>query len=347
MVGYNPLVSIIIVTFNSERYIKGCLKAVFETDYPSFEVVVVDNGSTDGTLKIVEERLPKVKIIKSKKNLGYAGGNNLGAKKTTGRYLAFLNPDTRVTQDWLKPLVQLIKLPNIAACQPKIMLSQQKNLINLTGKTTHFLGFDWLTDYQMEDYPLSKKEITSFSGSAVLIKKEIFQKLSGFDEDFFMYYDDGDLSWRMRLAGYKILLVPDSVVYHEYKYQPKEEYQKAKQKFYYLERNRLVTLIKNYSLKTFILLCPAIKFMEKGMGFYFLSRGWWLEKVRGYFWIIKNLPKILKKRRKIQNMRVLSDKEITRDFVDRIEFREFDNFLLRNIGNPFLGFYWRIVKRII
>lgn len=348
MVGSNlPLVSIIVVTFNSQKYIKDCLGAVMKTNYPSLEIIVVDNNSQDKTREIVEGEFSKVKLIKSGLNLGYAGGNNLGVSKAKGDYIAILNPDTQVLRDWLKPLVEAIKPSNIAACQPKIMLLQEKNLINLTGKTTHFLGFDWPTDYQKKDYKISQKEITSFSGSAFLVKKEIFRKLGGFDEDFFMYYEDGDLSWRLRLAGYKILLVPESVVYHEYKYQPKEEYQRVRKKFYFLERNRLLMILKNYSWRTLILLLPAICFMEKGMNFYFLTKGWFWEKWRGYLWLGQHFNKILSKREKIQKRRQLSDKEICQSFVDKIEFEEFDNVLLKYITNPVLGLYWKVIKRLI
>lgn len=342
-----PLVSIIVVTFNSQKYISDCLEAIFKTKYENFEVIVVDNNSQDETLKIVEAKFPQVKIIQSHKNLGYAGGNNLGAVKARGQYLAILNPDTQVSKGWLEPLVLAIQLPGVAVCQPKVMLLPEKNLINLTGKTTHFLGFEWLTDYQKLDYRISMKEITSFSGSAVLIKKDIFLKLGGFDDDFFMYYEDGDLSWRARLAGYKILLVPESVVYHEYKYQPEEKYQKARKKFYYLERNRLFMILKNYSTKTLLLILPAVLFIEVGMNFYFLTQGWRLEKFKGYIWMLKNFSKVISARKKTQQMRVFPDSQLTRDFVGKIEFKEFDNFLIKYFANPLFSFYWRVVKRLI
>ncbi len=346
MAGSKALVSIIIVTYNSQEYLENCLQSVFKTDDSSFEVFVIDNGSTDRTLEIIK-KFPQVRLIKSKKNLGYAGGNNLGVKEAKGKQVAILNPDTQVSPGWLKPLVRALKQPEVAVGQPKIMLAQEEKRINLIGKTTHYLGFDWLADYRKKDYQMSQQEIISFSGSAFLIKREVFQKIGGFDPDYFMYFEDSDLSWRLRLAGYRLLLVPESVVYHQYQYQPKEEYQQAQQKFYYLERNRLITLLKNYSWKTLFLLLPAIKLMEKGMIFYFLTRGWWWGKPKGYFWLLLNLPRILKKRQKVQKMRKWSDREMVKNFVGKIEFEEFDNFLLRNIANPVLGFYWRLVKGLI
>src|SRR3989304_284876 len=103
--GIEKLVSIIIVTFNSEKYILDCLKAIFQTRYPLLEVIVVDNNSTDNTVKIIKDNFPKVKIIESKVNLGYATGNNLGIKTAQGKYIAVINPDTRVTENWVNPLI--------------------------------------------------------------------------------------------------------------------------------------------------------------------------------------------------------------------------------------------------
>lgn len=342
-----PLVSIIIVTFNSQKYIKDCLRKVLASDYLNFEVIIVDNNSTDKTVQIIKQNFPNVRVVKRATNLGYAEGNNLGVEKARGDYVAILNPDTQVSQGWLKPLLVGIKKSKVAACQPKIMLKNQKSQINLTGKTTHFLGFDWLENYQKKDYKMSTREINSFSGSAILINKRIFKKLGGFDSLFFMYYEDGDLSWRIRLAGYKIILVPDSIVYHDYKYQTDENYQKMKRKFYYLERNRLIMIFKNYSLRTFFLLLPAFVLMETGMNVYFLGKGWLIEKWKGYFWILGNLPEILRKRYFIQKRRQFSDCEVCRGFAGTIEFKEFNNVFVKWIANPVLSVYWRGVKKLI
>ncbi|MDP3888618.1 MAG: glycosyltransferase family 2 protein [bacterium] len=347
MTGFKPLVSVVIVAFNSQNDIKDCLNKIFDSSYTPLEVIVVDNHSTDGTCESVKKNFPKVKLIESKKNLGYTGGNNLGAKLAKGEYLVIVNPDTRVSKSWLEPLILASGQKDIAVCQPKIMLAQKKDLLNATGKITQFLGFEYLSDYKKRDYKLERHEITSFSGSTFLIKRNLFLGLGGFDEDFFMYYEDGDLAWRLRLSGYHILFVPDSVVYHAYKFNPKEDYQKARTKFYLLERNRLAMVIKNYQFRSLLSLLPAISLMEIGMICYFLTRGWCFEKWKGYWWLVKNCKSIMLKRKKIQMERKVTDKILVKQFSSKIEFAEFDNLVLRYLVNPFLYFYWSLVKTII
>lgn len=342
-----PWVSIIIVTYNSQKYISDCLKTVFKTDYKHYEVIVVDNKSSDSSIKIVSE-FKNVRLVISDKNLGYAGGNNLGAKYAKGKYLIVLNPDTQVSKNWLQPLVDIIKTKSdIAICQPKIMLLAKQNCINLTGKLTHYLGFEYGDNYLAKDIDLPLQEITSVSGSAFLINSSVFKKIHGFDNDFFMYYEDGDLSWRIRSLGLKILLVPQSVVYHDYKFHPEENYQKAKSKFYLLERNRLLMIIKNYSVKTLILLIPSIIFMEVGMHVYFITKGWWLEKWKGYLWLIKHFRGIIIKRRLINEQRLIPDRLISKDYTDNIKFEEFNNILLTYVANPILKTNWGIIKKIL
>jgi len=343
----NNLVSIIIVTFNSKEYILTCLKAIYQSNYRLIEIIVVDNNSTDSTIDLISHSYPKVKIIRNVKNLGYAEGNNAGVKNAQGKYIAIINPDTQVSPNWLKPLVDGLDSKNTAVCQPKIMLLKQKNLINCTGKETHFLGFEWLKDYKKEDYNLNSSTISSFSGSIFLTTKIFFTKLGGFDESFFMYYEDGDFSWRTRLLGKNLLLISSSLAFHDYKFTPNENYQKTKQKFYFLERNRLILMIKNYSTRTLILIFPAIILMELGMNIYFLSKGWWLEKIKGYIWIIANIKNIETKRSFIQKSRVISDKELSSDFISKINYKEFDNLILSYFINPLLCTYWKVIKKLI
>lgn len=345
MLRTDNLVSAIIVTYNSQDYISDCLKALLKTHCQQIEIIVVDNNSSDETVNLISTNFPDIKIIKSKKNLGYAGGNNLGAEKARGKYIAIINPDTIVSPKWLEPLVK--GLNDSAICQPKILLTKNKKLINCTGKTTHYLGFECLKDYKKRDRLFTSHYIDSFSGSVFLTTKSFFIESGGFDNLFFMYYEDGDLSWRFRLMGKKIKFIPEAITYHDYKYIPKENYQKTRQKFYYLERNRLIMILKNYSIKTLILISPTFIFMELGMVFYFILKGWSLDKIKGYIWIFKNRRSILQKREDIQKKRILSDHEVTRNFVGKISYEELNNPVLNFFVNPLLNGYWKIIKKFI
>lgn len=342
----HPLLSIVVLTYNSQKYIKDCLNSLFRANHPACEYIVVDNGSSDQTLEIILKRFPEVKIIQNN-NTGYAGGFNLGASKSRGKYLAIITPDTKVSPNWIFPLLKRMNDPEVAVCQPKVMLLKEPALLNLTGQTTHFLGFNWISDYRKGLKNLPERELTSFSGALFLIKRAVFDQLGGFDKSFFMYYEDGDLAWRIRLSGYKIIFVPGSAVFHDYKFQPEENIQKIRQKFYYLERNRLVMMLKNYSLKTLLLLLPGLVFLETGMGIYFLSQGWWLEKGKGYLWIFKNLGQILSARKTIQASRKIDDRVFMENFQGQIKFEEFNNAAVKFLVNPLLGGYWVIIRKLI
>lgn len=340
-------VSIVVVTHNSEKDINSCLQNLLKTNYPKLEIIVIDNKSTDKTKEIISRDFPEVILIKNSKNFGFAKGSNQGIKKTMNELIAVINPDTLVTTDWLIPLSEAISKKDIAICQPKILLTKKRRLINSNGKTTHFLGFEWLTDYLKPDLPMNPHEITSFSGACFLVKKEIFNNLGGFDNDFFMYYEDGDFSWRLRLAGYKILVISESVVYHDYKYIPDLKNKDIKRKFYLLERNRLMMILKNYSLRTLILISPMIFLTEIGMNIFFIRKSWYFKKFYGYFWILKNLNDLIKKRRSVQKTRVVSDKELTKNFSIKIDFIELNNFFIKYCFNPLFQMYIYFVKKLI
>lgn len=344
-----PLVSIIIVTYNSEEYIDNCLKSVFQSIYSQFEVVIIDNNSTDTTRKILQKYKnkysKKIQLLCNKDNLGYAQANNLGAELALGDYLFVLNPDTIVDTDFLLPLIKEMTNSTIAAVQPLVYLFDKKT-INLTGKVTQYLGFDWLKDFKAIAVP-KKCQIFSLSGSGILLQKKVFLSVGGFDEFYFTYYEDTDLSWKFNLIGKKIIFTPKSNLFHDYKYIPNEKQQSLKQKLFYIERNRIITILKNYSLKTLLFLFPIILFMELGMICFAFYEGWGVIKLKTYVSIIKNFSLIYKNRKFIQSARKVEDKDIIKTFESSISFEKFSNPIIRTIVNPVLELYITIASRII
>ena len=219
---------IVIVNYNGKHLLQKNLRSVVDNGYGSFDIVVVDNASIDGSREYIRKEFPMVKVIDSSENLGFGRGNNLGVEKYPDydAYL-FLNNDISVPVGFLANLVKVLESDkNIAAVGPKILYSKKKKypdgtekyIINSAGifVDKHFLSYDRYD--KKEDNPKYNvvEEIDALMGGAFLVKKEIFQKLQGFDPKMFLYYEDIDLSLRIRDLGYKLYYVGTSEVYHDH-----------------------------------------------------------------------------------------------------------------------------------
>lgn len=240
--------SVIIVTHNHREYLNKCLNSI-----PSnLEIIVVDNVSTDGTPHIIEEKYPHIKLIKSNKNLGYGRGVNLGVKNSSGDYLVVLNPDTIVQDNSIDELVKpLIKNEKIITI-PKIMLYNGSR-INTCGNVEHFTGLTFTRGLGKNKNYYNKEEcLGGLSGACFALKRDIYQKIGGFDEDIFLYMEDAELSWKINSLGFKIQYIPDSVVYHDYKLDVPAE------KIYHLEKGRYIILRKYFTWKLFLMFLPSI-----------------------------------------------------------------------------------------
>lgn len=346
----NPKITIVIVTHNARHYIQDCLESVWHQNYPSaaVRVVVVDNDSSDSTVGFIREVFPWVKVIENRTNRGFAEANNQGyflALKNGSEYLALLNQDTIVSRDWLRRLVDAISSrPKIAGVQPKILLHPETSLINSFGNSLHFLGFAYCNKYRQPDKERETApfEVSYLSGAACLLKMSALKETGLFDERLFMYHEDVDLGWRLRLNGQRLLVDPLAVVYHKY------SFSKAKYKFYYMERNRLVVTLEIYHLATLILFFPAWLAMEAGIIALAVKNGWWREKLKGYRWVIFHWPSILSRRLDYQfKLRRVKDRDVLRLFTGSIKFQEVSYWPLTLVINPLMELYFWLAKKII
>jgi GT2 family glycosyltransferase len=342
----NPLVSLIVISYNNKKDLNECLTSLKNQDYENFEIVLVDNNSSDNSVEIAKG-FKGIKIIENKKNEGFAKGNNLGIKNAFKnkkvKYIVCINPDTITKKSWLKELVSVAEENKlIGSVQSKVLLNNNKTKINSAGNNINFLGVGICGSYMKDKKTENKiKEIGYASGCSVLYSREALEKVGLYDEDFFMYKEDLDLGWRLSLFGYKNLFAPKSIVYHKYSFSKKGN------KFYYLERNRLIVLLKNYKIKTLFLIFPLGLFFEIGMILYSIKGKFFLKKVKGYAAIIKDLPKIISKRIELQKNRKINDSEIIKQFIARVDFEEIKNPILEKIANPIMNYYWRFIKRFI
>lgn len=310
-----PQVSIIILNYNGHKFLENCLRSVLNSDYETFEVVLVDNASTDDSVEIAESFITdsKFKIICLKENLGFSRGNNVGASMASGKYIIFLNNDTVVHKNWIKELVNVIEGdPCIGAVQPKLLFLEKPEGVQSAGNFIDTLGFTiprLRISGEREKFD-SRTEIAA-AGAALLIRRDLFVHIGGFESNFFAYYEDTDLSWRVRMAGKSILFVPSSIVYHA----EGSGFGRLKLAFrlnHYV-RNQLFTVFKNYSLRNGL---PRLIFL---CFLYFGGVAWLaVTKIpdipkailKAPFQFLKEFPQCWVSHLKAQAMREVDDKEL-------------------------------------
>lgn len=353
-------IGIIIVSYDSRPYLDDLFFSLAKVEYQNWEIVFVDNASTDGSADYLKEkfgpRFPNLTIMKLDKNSGFAIGNNIGLKYLEEKdfdYAYLLNQDTAPEPDFLERVLEKMK-DNVGSVQSLIRLHNKDDRTNTLGNAIHFLGFGYCygygwsrekTEKYLEEWRARDPElnIAYGSGAGLLLNMKALRKVGFFDESFFMYHEDTDLGWRLRLAGYRNVLAPDSIIYHKY------EFSKSIKKYYWMERNRFITIFQNYSAQGLALILLPLLLMEMGLFFFSFFSGWWREKIKviEYFLYPKNWRRICANRRRVQKLRKISDKEISKYFVGKILFQDIDNWLLRKIANPILDFYWRVIRKIL
>lgn len=321
-----PAVDVIIPHFNGVEILDKCLASLEKTTYPNLSVIIVDNGTVDESLKLASEKYKRIKIFSAGKNLGYAGGCNFGFQRTRGKYVVFLNNDTEQEPDWLERLVEAAeKDERVAALQPKLLSMQAKlrgekvfDYAGAAGGMLDALGYPYARGRIFNSVEVDKgqydtlAEIFWASGAAMMVRRSVVEELGAFDDDFFAHMEEIDLCWRMKLAGHRILCVPDAVVYH---YGGATLAAGNPRKIYLNHRNNLMMIIKNASLGRLLWLLPARIALElASLLYYKLYAGDYVRYAwRALWWNAQNFAKTLAKRRAIQAMRKRSDKEIFKD----------------------------------
>lgn len=242
-----PLVTIVTVNYNQPGETAEMLDSVMKISYPNIEIIVVDNGSTVGNLEEAISEYATVKIIKSPENMGFAGGNNLGIRASTGDYILLLNNDTLVHPDFLEPLViKCQENPKIGVVSPKIYFFHSPGVLQYTGvseiNTLTTRGGGWGSRMKDEGQFESDTETFFGHGAAMLIPKKVIEQVGLMAEIFFLYYEEMDWCKRIRNAGYKIFYVHNSVVYHKESVSTGRE---SPLKTYYLNRSRILYLRRN------------------------------------------------------------------------------------------------------
>jgi len=334
----------------AKRYLPDCIASLRKQDWPGEKkIFVMDNCSSGESFNFLREMAPEAEIIRNANNDGFAKGNNDAMKLAIQQhydYIILFNMDTIVEADCVRHLIEAADSDGkIGAVQARLMLWPEEDIINSIGNITHFLGFGYCERYKekwTEDSSSHYPDIGYPSGAAVLFKKEILEIIGLFDENFWMYNEDQDLGWRIWLSGARCVLAPKAVVHHKY------EFSLENQKYYWLDRNRILSMLKNYQLSTLIFISFAFLFMELGLLLFVLKRGLLREKFKVYKYFInsENWHYILRVRRDSQAVRRLADKDILKIFSGRIWYDEIGGLGLK-VFNVVFGCYWRLAKSFI
>lgn len=301
----------------------------------------MDNGSTDNTNSIVKEFA--VDSVHLERNEGFPYGCNRGAAEAFYDTFVFLNPDAIAMPGWLPPLMDQLDLPGVGTAMPVMELTYKPGHYFTSHSALTFLGFAWSTDWGEpvpEDVALS--QVPFPSGAAFAIRKSLFNMLEGFRDHYFLYLEDVDLGWRVRLRGLSNMQVPGSRVQHDY------DFNRHAKKMYYLERNRFHMVLANYEPRTRLLLIPALIAAEAGVVVAALKHGWFDDKLAAWRHLWKTRGQISEDAAQTRAIRVVSDDQILTDMDTAVTgINQMPVSPLVKAINPLMGLYARLVTQLV
>jgi GT2 family glycosyltransferase len=310
----------VVVAYNAGELLRDCIASIRSTQ-PDVEVVLVDNASTDGAVDEVEKEFSGITVVRSERNAGFGAGNNLGVAHARRDLLVFLNPDTVVIVGWLEVLVRpLVEDPTVGLVTPKVLRRDRPDSINVAGLKVHLSGISMCRGLGLPRAALDEvAEVAAISGVAFAARRDVFETIGGFDEGFFLYLEDVDISVRAWLAGYRCLYVPGAVVLHDY-----ENVEVGVQKAFWVERGRYLMLLKSFAWRTLLALLPTLLLAEV------ITWGWlvWrnpkavFQKLRAYGWVLVHSGQIAEKRRRVQARRACPDSAFLRRGQWHLDFAQ-------------------------
>ncbi len=329
----NPVsfTSILILHWNSEQYIPVCLQKLATQTEQRFEIVIINNGSEVDAVTRLMASQPRLsfQIHHLPANLGFAAANNIGAQLARGKWLALLNADAYPEPDWLENLLKAAEAnPEYTAFSSRQIQFHEPEKLDGAGDAYHISGLAWRNDYQLpsQTHGLKKKEIFSPCGAAALFSREAFLNAGGFDEDYFSYFEDVDLGFRLRLNGEKCLYVPEAVVQHV---GSASTGKRSDFSVYYGYRNMIWTFFKDMPAPLLWLCLPLHIVTLAFFVIYLTTRGQGRVILKAIFDAVRGLPKMLAKRRTIQRNRKASSRELLQVMSTGL-FEPYREFMQRN-----------------
>jgi len=311
-VNPDPFTSIIILNYNGGNDLFECIESVEQTKDCKYEIILIDNGSSDNSHIKCKNEFPKIKLIENTKNIGMTA-RNIGIKDNKADFIVFLDSDTIVEKYWLQNLIDSYQKHGEGLYQPKILEKQRKEVISSCGNMINIFGFGYARERGKKDDPQydNFSKIGYTSGACTFSSTNTIKKIGDIDEIFFAYHDDVEYGWRALLLGIDSYFEPKSIIYHRVSLTLEKS---SKKKIFLTERNRLICLNTLYSKKTFYKILPLLIILEGGIFVYFLTKKLGVMKLESYFSLFKLNSKIIRKQKNIKKIRKFSDKNIIKKF---------------------------------
>ena len=328
MNAQGPKVTVVVLSWNGKDYLERCLSSILKQTYRNYEVLFVDNGSSDGSADLVRSNFPGVSILALNPNCGFAKGNNIGIEKVLKnddvRYVLLLSIDTYVDVNFIAELVSVAESENgIGSCQPRMLSSDDPHIINAVGLTLGKKGGAIQLGYGKEDTDefCQIREVFGANAGAALYRSDMLRQIGLFDEDFFAYYEDVDLALRARLAGWKCVYSPKALVYHKHsvtygKQSPFKEYVLTRNSYYYVIKDLPADIVFWFLLKRLRnVVGLMVRMMIRRMLFNKNEHDMNASRLKAHIHAIRNIHKMFGKRKEIQSKKTISNEELKRWFI--------------------------------
>jgi GT2 family glycosyltransferase len=306
---WQPEFSVIVLNWNGKHFLEECLGSLQGQSLRNFEVILVDNGSTDGSVEFVTEHFPEVIVVPLSKNLGFCGGNNEGIEKSSGEWIMLLNNDTEVVPEFLNAMHQAVRThPDAGMFACKMLFADSKATIDNCGFTVSRAG----TAQEIGRFEIDRgqygPDLEPFgpSGGAGVYSRAMLDRIGLLDEDFFLIYEDFDLAMRARLQGFRCRFVPEAVVFHKYR---SSLGKLPDWQVFYSQRNVEFVYLKNMPAPLVLRHGLSHLLYDAGSLLYFMRKGFLRPFVSAKFEVLRQLRRVCRKRRNIQANRTVSSEQ--------------------------------------
>lgn len=334
-------VTVVVVAYGAEEWLERAIEAALASTGIDVDVVVVDNGCTDGGVDRVSRR-DGVTVVSPMENLGFAAGCNLGVRHARGETIVLLNADAIVEATALSALVRVAQREEVGIATASVRLAAAPDSLNSAGNAVHFTGFSWCGGFnELASAHADECDAFAASGAAMALRRGVWDALGGFDEGYFAYYEDADLSLRCWQRGWVIRYVPEAVVVHRY------EFSRHDTKLYLAERNRLLLVLTCFGPRFLLLVAPALVAVELAMTATAVAQGWGRQKLAGWRWLWRHRSDIAARREEVQAARTVDDHALAPRFAEHLDP---GNAPPPSWAQPFdrvLRAYWLVARRLL